>query len=51
MYKYKKELTPIITANVFTTIPENHYNLRNYIGFRLPFARAVYHGFESTLYL
>ena len=47
MYKVRKELAPMITANVFTTIPENHYNLRNYNGFRLPFARTIYHGTES----
>ena len=41
----------MITANVFTTIPENHYNLRNYNCFRLPFARTVYHGTESISYL
>ena len=51
MYKVKSELDPMIAANVFTTIPENHYNLRNYNGFRLPFARAVYHGTESISYL
>ena len=31
MCKVKKELAPMITANVFTTILENHYNPRNYI--------------------
>ena len=51
MCKVKNELAPMITANVFTTIPENHYNLRNYNGFRLPFARTVYHGTESISYL
>ena len=51
MYKIKNELAPMITANVFTTIPENHYNLCNYNGFRLPFARRVYHGPESISYL
>ena len=51
MYKVKNELAPIITANVFTRIPENHYNLRKYICFRLPFARTVYHGIESISYL
>ena len=51
MYKAKNKLAPMITANVFTTIPENHYNLRNYNGFRLPFARTVYHGTESISYL
>ena len=35
------------TDYVFTTIPETHY----YNGFRLPFARTVYHGTESILYL
>ena len=47
MYKVKNELAPMINANVFTTIPENHYNVRNYNGFRLAFARTVYHGTES----
>ena len=51
MFKVKNELAPVITANVFTTIPENHYNLPNYNGFRLPFARTVYHGNESIAYL
>ena len=31
MCKVKNELAPMITANVFTTILENHYNPRNYI--------------------
>ena len=31
MHKVKNELAPMITANVFTTILENHYNPRNYI--------------------
>ena len=31
----------MITANVFTTIPENHYNLRTYNGFRLSFAKKI----------
>ena len=47
----KHELTPMITADVFTTIPENHYNSCSYNGFRLPFARTVYHGSKSILYL
>ena len=51
MYEVKCELAPMITANVFITIPENHNNLRNYNGFRLPFTRAVYHGTESISYL
>ena len=51
MYKVKNKLAPIITANVFTTIPENHYKLRSYNGFRLTFARTVYHGNESISYL
>ena len=29
MYKVKNELTPTITANIFGTMPENHYNLQN----------------------
>ena len=41
----------MITANVFNTISENHYNLRNYNGFRLPLARRAYHGTESISYL
>ena len=49
--KVKNELAPMITANVFTTIPENHYNLRNYNGFRLPFSRTFYHGTECISYL
>ena len=41
----------MITANVLTTIPENHYNLRNYNGFVLAFAKTVYHASESISYL
>ena len=51
MYKVKNELAPMITANAFTTIPENHYDFRNHNGFRLPFARTVYHSTESISYL
>ena len=51
MHKVKNELAPMITANVFTTIPENHYNLRNYNGSRLPFARTIHLGTESISYL
>ena len=51
MHKVKNELAPMITANVFNTMPDNHYDLRNYNGFRLPFARTVYHGTESISYL
>ena len=50
MHKVTNQLAPTITANVFTTIPENHYNLRNYV-FILPFARKAYHDTESTLHL
>ena len=32
----------MITANVFTTIPENHFNILNYNGFRLPFAKKIF---------
>ena len=49
--KVKNKFAPMITANVFTTITESHYDLRNYDGFRLPFARIVYHGTESIPYL
>ena len=51
MYKVKSELSPMTTANVFTTIHESHYNLRNCNGFRSPFARTVYHGTEIISYL
>ena len=34
-YEVKNELAPMITTNVFTPIPENHYIFRNYNGFRL----------------
>ena len=51
MCKVKNELAPMITANVFTTIPENHYNLRNYNFFRLHFPRTVYHVTERISYL
>ena len=51
MYKVKNKLALMITANNFNRILENHKNLRNYNGFRLPFARTVYHGTESISYL
>ena len=51
MYKAENELAPTITANIFGTMPENHYNLRNYNDFRIAFARTVYHGTESISYL
>ena len=51
MDKVKNEPAPTITANIFGTLPENHYNLRNYNDFRIPFARTVYHGTESISYL
>ena len=41
MYKVKNELAPMITPNVFTTIPESHYNLHNYNGFRLPLVGSL----------
>ena len=50
MYKVKSELAPMITGNVFTTIPENQYNLCNSNGFRLTFARTNYHGTENISY-
>ena len=42
MYTAKNKVALMITANVFTIIPENtynlrNYNLRNYNGFRLSF--------------
>ena len=51
MDNVKSKLAPMITVNIFTTIPENHDNLRNYNGFRLTFARTVYHGTQSISYL
>ena len=51
MCKVKNELDPLITANIFSTIPENHYNLRKFMGFGLPFARTVYSGNENISYL
>ena len=51
MYKVKNTLASTIAANIFGTIPENHYNLRNYNDFRIPFTRTVYHGTESISYL
>ena len=47
MYKVKNEIAPMITANVFTSMPENHYHLRHRSDFIVPFARTVYHGTES----
>ena len=51
MCKIKNELAPTITANIFGTMPENHYNLRNYNDFKIPSARTVYHGTDSISYL
>ena len=51
MFKVKNELAPTITANIFGTMLENHYNLRNYNDFRISFARTLYHGTESISYL
>ena len=51
MYNVKTELTPTIAANIYGTMPENHYNLQNYNDLRIPFARTVYHGTESICYL
>ena len=39
----------MLTANVFRTTSENHYNIRNHNDLRV--ARTVYHGTESTSYL
>ena len=39
MYKVKNKLAPTITGNIFGTMPENHYNLRNYNDFGIPFAK------------
>ena len=47
MYKVKNELVPMITGNIFGTMPENYYSLWNYNDFRIPFARTVYRGTES----
>ena len=41
----------MITANVFTRMPENHYNFRHQSDFIVPFARTIYHGTESISYL
>ena len=51
MYKVKNEIAPMITANVFTRMPENHYNFRHRSDFIVSFARTVYHGTESISYL
>ena len=51
MYKLKNEIFPIITANVFTRMPENHYNFRHLSDLIVPFARTVYHGTENISYL
>ena len=52
MYKAKNELAPLTTANVFYATSENHYNIRtNHNDFRVPFARAVFHGTEKNSYL
>ena len=51
MYKIKNELAPTITANIFCTTPQNHYNLRHHNDFRVPLARTVYNDTESISYL
>ena len=38
MYKVKNEIAPMITANVFTRMPENHYNFQHQSHFIVPFA-------------
>ena len=38
MYKVKNEIAPMITANVFTRMPENHYNFQHQSDFIVPFA-------------
>ena len=51
MYKVKNELAPTITANIFGTIPENHYNLWNYNDFRILFCKNSLPCTESISYL
>ena len=57
IFKVKDELAPLITANVFTTIPETNGSrimvpqFRNNNGFRLAFAKTVYNGTECISYL
>ena len=51
MYEVKNKIVPMITANVFTRMPENHYNFRHRIDFIAPFSRTIYHGTESISYL
>ena len=51
MYKFKNKIAPMITANMFTRLPENHYNFRHRSDFKVPFARTVYHGTDSISYL
>ena len=41
----------MITTNMFLEAPGKHYNIRNHIGFSVPFARTIYHGTESISYL
>ena len=41
----------MITTNMFLAAPGKHYNIRNHIGFSVPFARTIYHGTESISYL
>ena len=57
MYTAKNKVALMITANVFTIIPENTYNLRNYkisviiMVLDYLFGRTVYHGTGSISYL
>ena len=51
LYNVETELTPTIAANIYGTMPENYYSLQNCSDRRIPFARTVYHGTESTCYL
>ena len=48
IYNVKYELAPTITVNIFGTIPENHYYLKNYNDFRIPFSRTIYHVTEAS---
>ena len=51
MYKIKNELAPTITANIFCTTPQNHYNLRHHNDLRVSLARIIYSGTERISYL
>ena len=51
MFKVKDNIAPEIVNNLLYNETENHYDLRHYRGFRVPFVKSVNYGSKSTSYL